>query len=358
MAKTSTPETQSMETGSTHNAAADAHVASAAVLRMIQGLHISRAIYVAAKLGIADLLADGPRSAVELAQLTRAHASSLYRVLRLLGALDVFREQPTGHFALTPLGERLQTGVAGSLRHWAVVTDDMGELRPFGRILDTVLSGEPGLKLASGEGWIDFLVARPALAASFQAAMSERTAAFAPSLAATYDFPRMHHVVDVGGGRGTLLAAVLTARPDLRGTVFDLPKVVAGSAELLQAAGLADRCVVCGGDFFANVPTGGDGYILANVLHDWDDDRSVAILRNCRQAIHADGKVLVVERMIFDDPTRSIPTLLSDINMLILTGGQERTTDEYTRLFAGAGMRLARVLPLAHPYGIFEGTPG
>lgn len=219
-----------------------------------------------------------------------------------------------------------------------------------------MLSGEPGLKLASGEGWIDFLIARPAQAASFQAAMSERTAAFASSLAATYDFPRMRHVVDIGGGHGTLLAAILTARPDLRGTLFDLPKIVAGSSELLQAAGVADRCVACGGDFFATVPEGGDGYILANVLHDWDDDRSVAILRNCRRAIHADGRVLVVERMIFADPARSIPTLLSDISMLVLTGGQERTTDEYARLFAGAGMRLTRAIPIAYPYGIFEGA--
>ena len=353
---TSAPETQPMEAGNTHNAAADTQ-ASAAVLRRIEGLHVSRAIYVAAKLGIADLLAHGPRTAVELAQLTGTHAPSLYRILRLLGALDVFREQPTGHFAITPLGERLQTRVPGSLRHLAMVIDDMGELRPFGRILDTVLSGEPGMKLASGEGWIEYLLARPALASSFQAAMSERTAALASCLAATYGFSQMRHVVDVGGGRGTLLAAVLTARPDLRGTLFDLPQVVAGSAEMLQAAGLADRCVTCGGDFFVTVPPAGDGYILANVLHDWDDDRSIVILRNCRQAIHADGKVLVVEKMIFDNLERSIPTLRSDINMLVLTGGKERTTDEYARLFAGADMRLTRVLPLAHPYGIFEGTP-
>ena len=308
---------------------AEVQAAASTVLRMIQGLHISRAVYVAAKLGISDLLADGPRPSAELAQLTKAHAPSLYRVLRLLAALNVLREQPSGQFALTPLGERLRTGVPGSLRNWALLTDQLGGLRPFDRIFDTVMSGEAGLKLAYDDKWIDFLAKHPAAAVNFQAAMSERTAAFASSVAATYDFSRMRRIVDVGGGRGTLLAAVLAARTHLHGVVFDLPEGVADAAETLRAAGVADRCAIDSGDFFVAVPAGGDGYLLANVLHDWDDDRSVAILRNCRRAMHADGKVLIVERMIFDDPEKSIPTLLSDLNMLVLTGGQERTGEEY-----------------------------
>jgi Dimerisation domain len=168
--------------------AAEVQAAAATVLRMIQGLHISRAVYVAAKLGISDLLADGPRPAAELAQLTKAHAPSLYRVLRLLAALNVLREQPSGHFALTPLGERLRTGVPGSLRYWALLTDQLGGLRPFDRIFDTVMSGEAGLKLAYDDKWTEFLANHPTATVEFQAAMSERTAAFAPSVAATYDF--------------------------------------------------------------------------------------------------------------------------------------------------------------------------
>src|ERR1700722_11667653 len=160
---------------------AEVQIAAAAVLRMIQGLHISRAVYVAAKLGISDLLADGPRPSAELAQLTKAHAPSLYRVLRLLAALNVLREQPPGHFALTALGQRLRTGVPGSLRNWALLSDQTGGLRPFDRIFDTVMSGEAGLKLAYDDKWIDFLAKHPAAAVNFQAAMSERTAAFASS---------------------------------------------------------------------------------------------------------------------------------------------------------------------------------
>jgi hypothetical protein len=339
------------------NAAGDVQAAAAAVLRMIQGLHISRAVYVAAKLGIADLLADGPRPAAELAELTKAHTPSLYRVLRLLGALHVLREHPRGHFALTPLGERLRSGVPGSLRNWATLTDSVGGLRPFDRIVDSVMTGEAGLKLEYDDTWIGFLAKHPTAAVNFQAGMSERTAAFAPSLATTYDFSQMARVVDVGGGRGTLLAAILAARTHLHGVVFDLPEGVADAAETLRAAGVADRCAIESGDFFAAVPSGADGYLLANVLHDWDDERSVSILRNCRQAMRDGGKVLIVERTIFDDPEQSIPTLLSDLNMLVLTGGQERTEEEYARLLAGAGLRLTRVLPVAYPYGVFEGAP-
>ena len=213
-----------MTNASTPANAGDVQAAAAAVLRMIQGLHISRAVYVAAKLGVADLLADGSRSAAELAELTKTHAPSLYRVLRLLAALDVFREEPHGHFALTPLGERLRTDVPGSLRNWASLTDQIGRLRPFDRILDTVTSGEPGLKLEYGDTWIDFLSKHPTEAVNFQAGMSERTAAFAPSVATTYDFSQMRRVVDVGGGRGTLLAAVLAARLTWKGLFLTCPR--------------------------------------------------------------------------------------------------------------------------------------
>jgi O-methyltransferase domain/Dimerisation domain len=338
-------------------AAGDVQAATAAVLRMIQGLHISRAVYVAARLGVADLLAEGSRPASELAELTKAHAPSLYRVLRVLAALKVLHEQPGGRFALTPLGERLRTDVPGSLRNWAMLTDTVGGLLPFDRVLDSVMTGEAGLKLAYNDTWIDFLAKHPTAAVNFQAAMSERTAAFAPSVATAYDFSRMTRVVDVGGGRGTLLAAVLAEGTHLQGVVFDLPEGVAKAAETLRAAGVANRCAIESGDFFAAVPSGADGYLLANVLHDWDDERSITILRNCRQAMSEGGRVLIVERMIFSDPEQSIPTLLSDLNMLVLTGGQERTEEEYARLLAGADLRLTRVLPVAYPYGVFEGAP-
>jgi hypothetical protein len=185
--------------------------------------------------------------------------------------------------------------------------------------------------------------------------MSERTAQFAPSVAAGYDFSAMRTVADIGGGKGTLLAAILRANGHLRGVLFDLPAVVANAGEVLRAAGVADRCEIVPGDFFAGVPEGADAYIMANVLHDWDDARSVGILHNCRAAMAAGGRVLIVERLIPDDPAAALPVLLSDMNMLVFTGGMERTNAEYGDLLARAGLNLGRVLPVASPYGVIEG---
>ncbi len=337
-------------------AASDVLQASASVLRMIQGLLVSRTVYVAAKLGLADLLEEGPRTSDELARLTESHPPSLYRILRLLGALGIFTEPEPGSFGLSPLGERLRTRVPGSLRNWALLTDGLGGLRAFDHILDAVRTGQPAFGSAFGMGVFEFLAGHPDAATQFDAAMSERTAAFAPAVASNYDFSRMRMVADIGGGHATLITTILAAHPDLRGLVLDLPYVVPSAEAKIKAAGISDRCEVVAGDFFESVPSGADCYILANVLHDWNDERSIAILRNCRRAMRGGGRVLVVERMIFADPVQSIPTLLSDINMLVLTGGLERTHDEYARLFADADLSLTRVVPVRFPYGIFEGS--
>jgi SAM-dependent methyltransferase len=185
--------------------------------------------------------------------------------------------------------------------------------------------------------------------------MSERTAAFAPGLAAGHDFSGLRTVVDVGGGKGALLAAILQAHGLLRGVLMETPAVAAAAGPVLEAAGVADRCEVVAGDFFAGVPDGADRYLLANVLHDWDDDRAVAILAECRKAMAKDGRVLIVERLIPDNPEQALPTLLSDLNMLIVTGGKERTNAEYSSLLTRAGLILDRVTPVSFPYGVIEG---
>ncbi len=184
--------------------------------------------------------------------------------------------------------------------------------------------------------------------------MSERTAAFTPGVAAGYDFSAARTVADVGGGTGTLLAAVLQAHGHLKGVLFDRPEVAAEAAGVLAAAGVTSRCEVVAGDFFAGVPEGADIYLLANVLHDWDDARSVQILASCRQAMAAGGRVLIVERLIPADPADAVPVLLSDLNMLVLTGGMERTTAEYAALMSRAGLTPGRVLGVAEPYAIVE----
>ena len=335
---------------------AEQRAAAVAMLRMISGVHISRAVYVAAELGIADLLASGPMTAAELAQATKAHEPSLYRVLRLLTALGVLTEQDQC-FGLTVLGERLRADAPASMRSWARLVDSVDGFRAFDPIIETVRTGKPGFDIAHGMDVFAFLAAHPDQALGFQAAMSERTAAFAPSVAAGYDFSQMRTVADIGGGKGTLLAAILRANRHLRGVLFDRPAVVTGAAGVLQAAGVADRCDIAPGDFFHAVPEGSDGYILANVLHDWDDPDSVRILSNCRQAMAPSGHVLIVERLIPDNPADAIPALLSDLMMLVITGGQERTNAEYARLLAEADLNLANVQPVTPPYAVIEGLP-
>jgi SAM-dependent methyltransferase len=329
--------------------------AAAAMLRMIWGIHISRAVYVAAELGIADMLANGPMTAAELAQATQAHEQSLYRVLRLLASLGVLTEHDNRSFSLTVLGERLRTDVPASMRSWAMLVDALGGVRAFEPIIETVKTGTPGLDIAHGMSVFDFLPRHPQLLQRFQAAMSERTAAFAPSVATGYDFSPIRTVADVGGGKGTLLAAILHAHSHLHGILFDRQTVVADAADVLRAAGVAERCDIVSGDFFRGVPERADVYILANVLHDWDDADSVRILASCRRSMAKDGRVLIVERLIPDDPAEAVPTLLSDLNMLVFTGGRERTNAEYGQLLTEAGLNLTTVQPVTSPYGVIEG---
>ena len=329
--------------------------AAAAMLRMIWGIHISRAVYVAAELGIADMLAGGPMTAAELAHATNTHGPSLYRILRLLASLGVLKEQNERAFSLTVLGDRLRGDVPASMRSWAMLVESLGGVRAFEPIIETVRTGTPGVDLAHGMSIFEFVTTHPEQAQGFHAAMSERTAAFAPSVATSYDFSDIGTVADIGGGKGTLLAAILQAHSHLRGVLFDRPAVTAEAAQVLSVAGVKDRCEMVRGDFFEGVPKGADRYILANVLHDWDDMRAVQILGNCRRAMAKDGRVLIVERLIPDDLADALPVLLSDINMLIFTGGQERTNAEYANLLTAAGLKLGNVQAVTAPYGVIEG---
>jgi len=328
--------------------------AAATILPMIWGLHISRAVYLAAEFGVADLLAAGPLTAAALAEATQTGEAALYRVLRLLAALGVLTEHEPRSFGLTILGDRLRRDVPASMRHWAMLADTVG-FRAHEPILDVVRTGRTGTEVSYGLTTMERVRGDSRRTARFDAAMSERTAAFAPSVAATYDYSGMHVIADIGGGQGTLLAAILRRHKHLRGILFDVPDVAPRAADVLRDAGVADRCEVVGGDFFAGVPGGADGYLLANVLHDWDDGRAVQILRACRHAMRPGGRVLIAERLIPTEPHDALPVLLSDLNMLLVSGGQERTNTEYGTLLTTAGLQPGRVLPVTPPYGVIEG---
>lgn len=217
-----------------------------------------------------------------------------------------------------------------------------------------IRTGTPGREIEFRTELFDFLAHNKDAAASFDAAMAERTAAYAPSVADAYDFSDVRTIVDVGGGDGTLLAEILSRHSHLSGVLFETPTVAARAHAVVDATDVADRCEVRAGDFFQQVPDKADCYVLANVLHDWDDTRSIEILRHCRRAMSRAGRVLIVERLIPDNGGDPVPTLLSDINMLVMTGGQERSNAEYSKLLSAASMTLVSVQPVAFPYGVIE----
>jgi hypothetical protein len=311
---------------------------------------------VAARLDLADRLADGPKSCEELARSTGAHAPSLLRVMRALAGLGVFTEVETGRFGLTPLSACLRSDLPGSFR--AVPIYLAGELyRTFGELLHGIQTGERAFDRVYGASYFEYLAEHADAAQLFNEAMTALGAAAEnAAVAAAYDFSGIGTVVDVGGGHGALLASILSANPGVTGVLFDQPAVVAGAQAQIEAAGVGDRCTLVGGDFFEAVPTGGDVYVLKRIIHDWDDERSVAILTRCRRAMADRAKLLVVEDLL---PPGDEPSLskLVDVVMMTILPGRERTADEYRNLFGMAGFDLSRIVPTASSKAVIEGTP-
>jgi ubiquinone/menaquinone biosynthesis C-methylase UbiE len=328
----------------------------AALRRMILGYRFSQALCVAAELGIADLLKDRPRSIDDLAQATGVHPPSLYRLLRLLASEGVFVEQEHGRFGLTPLAVPLQRDAPVTLRARAIFDGAEGNWRAWGHLMHSVMTGEPAFDHTFEMRFFDYLRQHPTAGASFDALMAEQTLPWAQAIVDAYDFSSIGTLVDVGGGYGTLLGAILAAHRRLRGVLYDLPHVIAGARPRLTAAGVTDRCDAIAGDFFAAVPDGGDSYLLKHILHDWDDDRCIAILGNCRRVMPTGGRLLVVEVII---PPNNDPHYgkYLDLNMLVLYTGRERTEAEYRKLFEATGFALAQVVETASEVSVIEGRP-
>jgi hypothetical protein len=304
---------------------------------------VSQAIYVAAELGIADLLADSPQTVDELASAAGAHAPSLYRILRLLASEGVFAEAEDGRFALTPPAAALLRDV-GSVR-LQVLFHGRGALwQAAGSLLHTVRTGETAFERVHGVDFFEYYRQHPDEPVLFDQYMAAQTTPAAHAVAATYNFSRIGTIIDVGGGRGALVVEILKAHPHLRGVVFDQPAVAVDAREAID------------GDFFRDVPNGGDAYLLKYILHDWDDGRSVAILCACRRAMPQNGRLLVVEVLV---PRGNVPSFAKtqDVNMLINLGGRERTEAEYRALFAAAGFDLTRTIPVQGELHDIEGRP-
>ena len=329
-----------------------------ALWRMTNAYQASQAIHVAATLGIADLLKDGPRSADELAEATGTHAPTLYRLLRALASVGVFAEsnEHDGRFDLTPLAEYLRSDARGSVRAWAVQIGQPYYWTSWAHLLDSVKTGEPAFPKLHGTSVWEYRADRPEERAIFDTAMTGLSAMVAEAVVQSYDFSRFGVLADVGGGVGSLLAAILAANPSLRGMLFDQSQVVANAGPLLEGAGVADRCEVVGGSFFEAVPEGADAYLLKSVIHDWDDAEAVGILRKCREAMTDMGRLLVVEPVLragnVPDPAKYM-----DLNMLVMLGGRERTADEFRSLLAEAGFSLSDIIATGSSHNIIDGVP-
>jgi hypothetical protein len=327
----------------------DAETPTVALRRLVNGYQVTQAIHVAAALGIADLLRDGPRDSAALARTTDSHAPSLHRVLRALAAVGVLHEGDDGRFALTAIGECLRSDAPEPVGGWAAFVGRPYHFQAWSALLHGVRTGETPFRSVHGTDVWDYRASHPEEGTIFDAAMTDIMRRANAHVLAAYDFGRFATVVDVGGGRGAFLRAVLDANPAMRGTLFDQPHVIAG-------AEVGDRLEVVGGSFFDAVPDGADAYLLKAVLHDWEDDDSLRILARCRAAIPDHGALLVVERDL-GGRNEDADAKLSDLNMLVGVGGRERTRDEFAVLFATGGFELVGATRSAIGLTVFEGRP-
>jgi len=327
----------------------------AQMLQTITGYWISQAVGTAARLGVSDQLADGPRKSSEVAEAVGADPLNLFRLMRMLASIGVFTMDQQERFGLTPLGDTLRSDVPGSVRDFAVAETTPGHWLPWGKMYEAIKTGKPMCQPTLGMELFDWYSKNPEEGEYFNGAMGNLSAAVSAEVTRVYDFSRVQKVVDVGGSHGILLAAILKANPHARGILFDLPHVTATARESLNSQGIGERCEVVTGNFFESVPPGADLHVLKQIIHDWSDSECATILRNCHQALKPNGKVLLVEMVVPPDNSPSMAQAM-DLNMLVLCTGRERTESEYRNLLAAGGFKLERVIPTHSPFSVIEAS--
>jgi len=297
----------------------------AQLMQFIVGKWISKPIYVAAELGIADILAEGSKSIEELAQISQSHAPSLYRMMRALASVGIFIEIEDKRFELTPMAECLKTG---AMRSMALMFNSDWSDKAWGYFMDSVKTGGTAFEKAHGMPVSDWLEENPRAAEVFNEANAVKAVNSHRAIVDVYDFSGIHTLTDVGGGLGVLMAEILIANPLMNGVVADIPSVIQKAREIIRTRGLEDRCEAVECDFFKSIPTGSDAYLMSNILHDWSDEQCHIILKNCHKAMKPDSKLLIVEMVVPSGNQPSIAKLL-DLEMLVTTGGCERTEKEF-----------------------------
>lgn len=326
-----------------------------ALFELIAGKWISQAVSVAAALGIADILKDGPRSAVEIAAIAGASEDAIFRLLRALASVGLLSSDDERRFALTISGNYLRSDLPGSLRGWARFVGHAVTWRPWGELAYSVRTGKPAFDHVFGVPIFEYPGRDAEAAAILNEAMTSTSSIDANAVLQAYDFSPIRTLVDVGGGHGLMLATVLKANPHMRGILFELPHAIEGASALLKHEGVAQRCDVVAGDFFQSVPEGGDAYILKLVIHDWDDERALQILRNCHRVMRPKTRLLLVDYVLRSGDDRDFGKFV-DLEMLVLNaGGRERTEPEFRDLLANGGFELTRIVSTATPKSVIEG---
>ena len=321
------------------------------LMQFIVGRWISKPIYVAAELGIADMLSEGPRSIEELAQKSQSHAPSLYRTMRALASVGIFAETEDKRFELTPMAEYLKTG---ALRSMALMFNSDWSDKAWACFLDSVKTGNTAFEKAHGMSVSDWLENNPRAAEVFNEANAIKAAGSHRAVVDVYDFSEVSTLTDVGGGLGVLMAEILKANPLMKGIVAEIPSVVQKARETIQARNIEDRCQAIECDFFKSIPPGSDVYLMSNILHDWPDEQCHIILTNCHRAMKTGSRLLVLEMVVPPGNEPSVAKLL-DLEMLVITGGRERTAAEFENLFESSGFRLSRIMPTGENVCIIEG---
>lgn len=320
------------------------------------GYWVSQCIATAARLGIADILKSGTKSVDELAATTQTQPRALYRLLRALASFGIFAESSERCFTLTPMAELLQTSPQ-SLRGWAILMAQEEFHRAWDELLYSLRTGKPAFNHVFGKSYWEHLSGNPEAALTFNEGLTAYTSQVAQAVVSAYDFSSLPNIVDVGAGHGTLMAAILTASPQVVGTLFDLPHAAEGARKSLEASSLTGRCQFVAGNFFESVPEGGDAYLLSHVIHDWSDDRALTILRNCHRVMHSGARLFLIEALI---PLGNLPFFgkLLDVHMLVAHDeGADRTEVEYRSLLERSGFRLLRVIPTSSGVSLIEATP-
>lgn len=327
-----------------------------ALLDLIQGSIVTQAVHAAARLDVAETLADGPLPAAEIAGRVGAHPEATYRLLRMLASYGIFAERGDGSFELTPMAEALRAGAPQSMRRIALLMGHPVHWEDWSHLTESVQTGEPSLPKYRGMSAWEFFGANPEYGAVFGQGMTNLSELETEPVVAAYDFSRFGTIVDVGGGRGTLLAAVLQQAPGSRGVLYS-PSSREDAEQELAAYGVADRCTIEEGTLFDPVPAGADAYLLKHVVHDWPEPQALEMLRNVRKSVSPDSRILLMEFVLDGDLNEPHSGKLVDLWLLLLVGGRERTAQQYRELFAEAGFELTGITPTSSALSIVEARP-